>query len=208
MPRELSIGSSEGAFDIVDLGKPTPKYMVAIDNIGKPHSEEHLHLPSNQSDWVIYLAYADGSGGEVTKDASLHSGRVHVTVEHPDVLVAMSPIISRKESLGWSDVQSPDNMIRAGDKVRISFRFVCRKAGESRVLISLPLVHYDPLEFGIAKECDHAEAIPHKSKQWVLTVGNVFWGLVLLVIGSFALLLFRNRNKPQKGFAPVSTTER
>lgn len=209
VPRDLSIGSSEGSFDIVDHGKPTPKYMVGIGNIGTAHSAEHLHLPANQSKWTIYLTYGQPHPqGAVSKDASLHLGRVGVTVEHPGTIVSLAPKVSRKGPFGWNDDQNADNLIHIGDKIRITFRFVCRKAGESRLLFTLPLVHYDMLEFGIAKKCDHAEALPQHSKQWVLTAGNVFWMFIFVVVGVCVLYLMRTRSKGLKGFEPLPTAER
>lgn len=186
---------------------PTPKYMVGIENIGTEHSEEHLHLPGNQSDWAIYMTYGKpDSDGVVSKDSALHIGRIGVTVEHPVTIAVSNPRVSAPGTLGWRDVTNSENALRPGDKLRVSFHFVCRKLGESRLLITVPILDYDTLEFGIAKECDHV-GTAHKSKQYVLTVGNVFWGFIVVAIAG-GIFYVRGRRKENAGFARVPVTEK
>lgn len=203
----MRIGNEEGGSDIVDNGKPTPRYMVSIDHIGTEHSEEHLHLPGNQSDWTIYLSNADGDeDGAVAKDSAVYLGRIGVTVENHDVIAAVTPRLSMHGSLGWRDQANSGNELYPGDDIRLSFHFACKRRGESRLLITIPLRSYDTLEFGIAKECDH-EASAHKSKQWVLTVDSVFWGTSLIFLGAMAVYCLRRRGKDSSGFSRVPVTE-
>eukprot|EP00177_Eucheuma_denticulatum_P008787 GFKZ01015962.1.p1 GENE.GFKZ01015962.1~~GFKZ01015962.1.p1 ORF type:complete len:592 (+),score=79.64 GFKZ01015962.1:329-2104(+) len=204
---QLRIGNEEGGSDIVDQGKPTSKYMVSIDHIGTEHSEEHLHLPGNQSDWTIFLSNADGDGdGAVAKDSAVYLGRIGVTVEKHDVIAAVTPSLSVRGSLGWRDAGNLGSELYPGDNVRLSFHFACKRKGESRLLITIPLRDYDNLEFGIAKECDH-EASAHKSRQWVLTVDNVFWGTSLIFLGALAVYCLRRRGKDSPGFTRVPVEE-
>lgn len=206
MASKLSVGTAEGSSDIVDMGKPTPKYMVGIENIGTEHSEEHLHLPGNQSDWMFYMKYGDSDAERgVAKDYALHIGRIGVTVEHPEVIAASTPRLSAPGTIGWREMTNAENSLQPGDKLRVSFHFACRKVGESRLLITVPILDYDTLEFGIAKECDHA-GTAHRSKQFVLTVGNVFWGFVVIAVVAGAY--FVRRRRKNAGFAPVPVTEK
>lgn len=208
VPHLLAIGSKEDSADIVEFGKPTPRYQVGIEHLGTAHSDEHLHLPPSQSMWTVYLTYGDTKSEQVvSKDSSIYLGRVAVTVENPDTIVALAPEVSRKGSLGWIDVMNGDNVVHTGEQLRIKFRFACRKAGESRLLFSLPLVHYDMLEFGVAKECDHAEAIARHSSPFYLTAGSLFWGVIVLFICGCLIFLRRYRSTGFKGFELVPTDE-
>lgn len=191
----------------MDEGKPTPKYILGIEHIGTEHSDAHLHLPANQSDWVVYLSNGEkDQQGAVAGDSAIQMGRVGVTVEKPDVLNAVSPKLSSHGSLGWREIPNVGNNVYAGDTYRISFHFVCRQMGESRLLVTVPLRDYDTLEFGLAKQCDHG-GTAYKSKEWVLTVGNVFWGAVLILISGIAVYCLRRRRKDTAGFARVPVTE-
>lgn len=180
--------------------------MVGIENIGMEHSEEHLHLPGNQSEWTIYLTYgASDADVGTSKDVALHIGRIGVTVEHPEVIFGASPRLSTRRTLGWRDVANAENSLNTGDTVRISFHFVCRRIGESRLLITVPILDYDTLEFGIAKECDHFGS-SHKARQFVFTVGNVFWSVLVIVV--LAVGYYIRRRRKNAGFQPVANTEK
>lgn len=191
----------------MDEGKPTPKYMLGIEHIGTEHSDAHLHLPGNQSDWVIFLSNGDkNQEGAVARDSAIQMGRIGVTVEKPEIVYAVSPKLSSHGPVGWREISNVDNNVYAGEVYRISFHFVCRQIGESRLLVTIPLRDYDTLEFGVAKQCDHV-GTAYKSKEWVLTVGNVFWGAILILIGGAAVYCLRRRGKDTAGFARVPVTE-
>lgn len=190
----------------MDEGKPTPKYMVGIQHIGTEHSDAHLHLPGNQSDWVIYLSNGEtDQEGVVARDSAIQIGRIGVTIEKPEVVAAI-PKLSTRGSLGWRDLPNADKEVYTGEVYRITFHFACRRVGESRLLVTIPLRDYDTLEFGVAKECDHG-GTAHKSKEWVLTVGNAFWGAILILIGGVTVYCLKRRGKDTGRFARVPVTE-
>lgn len=204
----LQVGTSENADDVVKEGKPTSSFQVAIEHIGTSHSEEHLHLPGNQSDWTVYMANsADRSSIPAATEAALHVGRITLTVEHPNVLAAFAPVISSRGFGGWREQTYPEYIIESGGSLKVSFHFLCRALGESRILITVPVLQYDPLEFGIAKECTHIPTA-HKSRQMVWTVGNVFAAGVALVIILCSIWYWRRRQAKAKGFEPLPVTER
>lgn len=203
----LQVGSQEGGFDIVDDGQPTPRYMVAIENIGTEHSEEHLHLPGNQSSWTFYLKNADDVS-TASQHTAMHIGRLSATVEQPDVVFPQSPIVYAWIAGGWQVNQVSSFAMEAGDTLKVVMPLVCRRLGESRVLITVPVLGYKQLEFGVAKECTHVGKALH-SGEFVFTVGRLFWGAVLVAICLLALAYVRRRRAGKTaGFEPVSVTER
>lgn len=202
----IQVGSQEGGFDIVDDGQPTPRYMVAIENIGTEHSEEHLHLPGNQSAWTFYIKNADDVS-TASQHTAMHIGRLSATVEQPDVLFSQSPIVFAWEAGNWQVKQVSSFPLEAGDTLKVVMPLVCRSLGESRVLITIPVLGYKQLEFGVAKECTHVGKALH-SGEFVFTVGRLFWGAVLIAVCVLALAYVRRRRAKTAGFEPVSTTER
>lgn len=205
----LRIGSSEGQSDIVDEGKPTPRYKVGIDNLGTAHSDEHLHLPDNQSDWTIYMRNAfTGEKGPPSKDGALQIGRITLTIEHPDKVAAATPKVSVLGPASWRDTNAASYVLEAEADLRVSFHFICRKKGESRILITVPVLQHETLEFGIAKECEHEAAAPRKSREFVITVRSVFWSFIFLVVICVAIFCIRRRTASAKGFEPLPVTER
>lgn len=203
----LQVGSQEGGFDIVDDGQPTPRYMVAIENIGTEHSEEHLHLPGNQSVWTFYLKNADDTN-TASQHTAMHIGRLSATVEQPDVLFPQSPVVYAWAAGGWQVNQVSPFSLEAGDTLKVVMPLICRSLGESRVLITVPVLGYKQLEFGVAKECTHVGQVLH-SGEFVFTVGRLFWGAVLIAICLLALAYVRRRRTGKTaGFEPVPVNER
>jgi len=191
----------------VHNGKPTPKYVVALEDIGTEHSDAHLHLPGNQSNWEIFMTYAgDEPDGTSDEHAALHIGRVTLTVERPDVVAAQAPIVSERGMLSWSPVVNSGQIIRQEGKLQMSFHFLCRKIGESRVLITIPVLQYDTLEFGLAKECTHV-GTSRKSHELMLTTNNILWGFTIILAGAVVAACIRRRSKGNVGFVQVSTQE-
>lgn len=209
VPRTMQVGTSEGGRDVVENGQPAKPYQVAIEHIGTPHNEEHFHLPGNQSDWSIYITVSDGDETRpASREAGLHIGRITTTVEKTSVMAALTPKVSSRGTFGgWSQDYGSEHVVSPGDMLQVSFHFMCREIGEGRILISVPVLQYGALEFGIAKECDHV-ATAHKSREFVWTVGKVFWAFVLLVVASSAFFIWRRRRiTATDGFKPVSVTE-
>lgn len=205
-PRNLQVGTSEDGYDVVDNGRPTPRYMVGIENIGTAHSEEHLHLPGNQSDWVFYIMNNDTMPGAGSPDTAMHIGHIVATVEQPSVLMPVPPEVYEEAALGWRAMERAPYALGAGAKLKVRVHMVCREKGESRVLMTVPVLGYKQLEFGLAKECEHG-GLSYSSSEFVLTVGDLFWIVVGVLVFSCACFYVRRRRAKSAGFQRVSTME-
>lgn len=200
------VGTTKGGSEVVDGGKPTPRFMVGVDNIGTEHDEAHLHLPGNQSTWTVYLQYRANSDDETEEHAALHIGRISLTVEHDDVIVAQAPAVSKPGMLSWKSIANSGQILRQREMLQLSLHFICRQIGESRILITIPVLEYDTLEFGIAKECTHI-GTARKSHQLVLTTSNIFWMFVFISISAVVVACIRIRHNKKAGFVQVATQE-
>lgn len=182
--------------------------MVGIENIGAKHSAEHLHLPGNQTEWTFFVKNGDDTSNADESDAALIIGRITATVEKQSVLYPLIPVVMARAAMSWSRKTTSSISLAAGDSLKVSMPLVCRSLGESRVLITIPILGYKELEFGVAKECTHVGSA-HHSSEFFLTVQNIFWfGLVTVIIGGCALLyLRRKRAKQGAAFKPLPTFE-
>lgn len=204
---KLQVGSKLDGFDIVDDGKPTPRYMVAVENIGTEHSEEHRHLPDNETEWVFYIKNDNDLSGS-PMDAALHVSRVLATIENPKVLFSQSPKAMELVQHEWRVTTRSTYALAAGHSLKVVMPMVCKNVGESRVLITLPVLGHQELEFGVAKECTHV-GVSHKAREFILTVNTVFGLGVVAVICVLAFVYVRRRSsKLVTGFEPVPLTER
>lgn len=181
--------------------------MVGIENIGTAHTEEHLHLSGNQSDWTFYLKNEKSdSSGATSSDLALHIGRPTLTVEHGENVAALPTQISTKSTFGWSTETSSSFVLHPGESLKVSLHFICKNIGESRILITVPVLQYNTLEFGVAKECTHVNEA-RKSKQMVLTSEKALIVIFLVVILIAWYVWRRRRSKMRQDFIAVSTSE-
>ena len=202
----LMIGTTPGGFDVVDGGRATSLYTMLPDHIGAQHQPEHRHLPGNQSVLDLYLSYNASGGWKQTASSGLHVGQVGLTVEHQDTVYAAPPELSTK-GLAWYSVQNKGLVLEQGNTMRLRFRLFCIKPGESRVLISIPMPHYDPVEFGFAKECDHATALRHE-RFFSLNVGTATLALVVLVTCAVSgAYIWTRRSSTSHSYKQVPTTD-
>lgn len=191
----------------MDNGKPTPRYIVGIDHIGTAHSDEHLHLPDNRTEWIFYVSNGDETAGPVS-DTALHVSRITATIEKPEVVYAQKPIMYERSFTSWTPVSRSPYALAGGISLKVRMPLVCRSVGESRVLITVPVLGHQALEFGIAKECKTV-GVAHQSNEFMFTVHSLFWGGILLLIGIIAFVIIRRRyGAKSAGFEPVSLTER
>lgn len=206
---KLQVGTKEGSFDVVDNGKATPRYMVGIDNIGTDHSEEHMHLPDNRTEWEFYLKNGDEMAS-TSGDMALHISRITATVEQPEVIYAQKPVIYERISSRWVVMERSSYALQGGSSLKAVMPLVCRSVGESRILITIPVLGHRELEFGVAKECGHIGSA-HRSNQFMFTVNNILWGggvaVVVFIIG-FVYIRRRRSGAKSAVYEPVSLTER
>ncbi|KAI0565045.1 hypothetical protein FGB62_22g333 [Gracilaria domingensis] len=193
-----------GSSDVVKNGEPTHSFMVGIQHIGTEHSDEHLHLSGNQSDWKVFLR--NSNLDSQSPEAALRIGRITLTVEHPETVVALEPRIRAKSTLGWSVESNSGYALAPESSLEVSFHFACKKIGESRILITLPILQYETVEFGIAKRCTHVGRV-RKSSQLVFTAGKAFASLVAICVAGVVIIV-RRRSSAQKGFEALPTTDR
>lgn len=207
---KLQVGTEEGGFDVVDNGKATPRYMVGIHNIGTEHSEEHMHVPDNRTEWEFFIKNGD-EAASTSGDMALHISRISATVERPKVIFPQKPVIYERISSRWVVMERSSYSLLGGSSLKAVMPLVCRSVGESRIVITIPVLGHRELEFGIAKECDQVGSA-HQSKQFMLTVNTILWGVGFLAVVVFVIgfLYIRRRRIGAKGtgFEPVSLTER
>lgn len=203
----IIVGTTDGGFDVVDRGHATPRFTLGVGNIGTEHSEQHFHLPGNTSSWTVYLSYNSTSPAiHQSTDAVLHSGRLALTIESPDTVVA-NVALSKKGTLRWAPVDNVGVALGQGDVLRMDFNFYCRRVGESRILVTVPLLQYDSLEFGLAKECTHA-ASAKRSGGLFLTAGTSFTGVLAIALLACCFVVYRARQRQasKHSFEPLPTS--
>lgn len=202
----LMVGTKRGEPDVVKGGLVQPLYAMKSAHIGKAHSKEHVHLGSTQSYWKLYVWTGDHAA---SASRGLHVGRPVLTLGDPSVVYASTSQLLRlshggsKRKYQYGDQSA---LIGHGDVVELSFYLVCKKKGESRVLVTLPLTHFEAIDFGFAKVCEGAQ-VARRHRGSGLTAGSAAVLVVLAMIAAAAVVVYlrRRRRAMQVRYKPVST---
>lgn len=197
------IGTSSGASDIVKNGIVSAAYKMREEHIGQAHSAEHVHLGGNITFWDAYITVNSTDAYRQEASAGIHLGSITVTVEKPDTLYVPSP-----QAVGDGHMSLPGGgiVVKSGRVVEIQFWLLCRKKGESRVMVSIPMLHYDTVEFGFAKECTHVPAV--HQEELAFTVGTATTLIIMfLVVACIASYMWLRRRMRQQRYKPVPQVE-
>ncbi len=161
--------------------------------LGMPHSELHKHLETNLTMWKLYISTTSEEESSIRSSFGLHMGHPVITIENPSVVYASTSKVTKVSRRGRSGYNYNDQsvILRDDEELEVSFSLVCLRIGESRVFISLPMLHYDAVEFGFAKLC---ESVPKKKTSMALTVKTFFAALgsfVILAVGVFSYYTYK-----------------
>lgn len=155
IPEMLSIGTSADSSDIVRNGFINRRFGVSD---GNESGVDVFQIPEERATAKFYIRNSNEE-----HDETLHLGRIHLTVSDSEVLGVM----------GKNYAGTAISMLRPGEMVTEEIRFVCRRQGHVKVLVSIPIVQYEVVDFRVEKRC--REPISYKEsgiESW-WTVGGM-----------------------------------
>lgn len=198
IPPNLVVGTKSRSDDVVQAGVVREPYQMLDSQLGTPHSDLHKHLETNLTAWKLYISTASDEESSGRSSFGLHMGHPVITIENPSIVYAStSKVMKIGKSSGKSRYNYNDQsvILRDDEELEVSFSLVCLKIGESRVFISLPMLHYDAVEFGFSKLC---ESIPRHKKSSAFTVKTFFSLLsilLVLVAGTYGYKTYKKRKE-------------
>lgn len=190
----LTIGTEPGNYDVVENGIVQNLFKMAHWQLGTPHSDMHHHLETNRTRWKLYISTESSSMNSTTASFGLHMGRPVLSVERPDVVYASTSQMfsiansGRRHRYLYNDRSV---VIDQGEELEVSFSLVCRKKGESRIFVSIPMLHYDAVEFGFAKRCDYVPKVRRGISYMSVAIS---FSLVFSAIIAIAIVIYRIRS--------------
>lgn len=194
MSQALLIGTEgEQSFNVMQEGELKPAYNVADDTTLDTVDSSVQVVDATIQTMKFYFTNSD-----VTSD--IHFQTISMTMSDPDVVRAVVT------GNGVFSLGSAGGVLRRKEVVTLSLYLICKKAGRSVVLVTLPTVRYQNVEFGFVKECDGAPLVYSHSGFLRTADSLVAVILVLAVIGAIAFCIYRARKGGNK-YAPVSTSE-
>lgn len=193
--QSLLVGTEgEDSFDVIQEGTILAEYKVTdsttVDNV----DNKVKFISVSEHSIKFYLTNADDT-------SDIHFQTITTTLSDPDVLSAY---------VGTDDTSSlnANGGILERDSVRtLLILFVCKQAGKSVVLITLPSVRYATAEFGFVKECDGAP-MTYTHSGFLSTAGSLLDViLVLAFISGIALCVYTARKKNGARYQAVRTDD-
>lgn len=177
------------------LGVVQEEYEMKDSELGLPHSEIRKHLESNLTHWKLHISTDTQMQEKDIKSFGVHMGHPVITVGDPfTVYASTSRIIKTSSSRGRStyDYNDPTLILRDDEELEMTFSLVCSQIGESRIFISLPMLHYDPVEFGFVKVCNY---VPKRKSRSSFNVRSIFKIFIILFAAVGVAVGFRAYKK-------------
>lgn len=205
----LMIGSEPSTSDVLEKGLVQDLYKMDDWQLGTPHSDTHHHLETNRTKWKLYISMNNLKTESETASYGLHMSHPVLSVEHPNVVFASTFQIftmsnsRRKRKYTYND---PSVVLREGEEIELSFFLFCLTKGESRVLVSIPLLHYDIVEFGFAKVCDHVPE-RHSGMAFSFSIMYAYLPIVFVAVVIAALSILKWKKGRNNYYRGVSSTE-
>lgn len=193
------IGTESGVADIVSQGLVQDPFSMFDWQLGMPHSDLHQHLETNNTQWKLFISTDVKERASDVESSGLHMGQPVITLENPQIIYAStSKLAKSSKSSYWKTKYNANDqtvVLRQDEQIEVSFSLVCLRIGESRVFISLPLLHYDAVEFGFVKVCNH---VPKRRRGFGISAMTALSVVVLFVIGAASYFMYNRYKKRQE----------
>lgn len=195
--KSLLIGTTgSNSFDVMQEGELNSKYNVT-DSTSIENAFGMIHeVPENLDHKRFYLTNSD-------EESDIHIQTIVTTVMTDQDVVSASVEVP----LGGSSSYIPRGgavVVRRQTK-SLLLHFVCKKKGQSLILVTLPIVKYKNVEFGFIKLCNEPHALHHSG--FLQTAGSIMWTIMLLaVVGGIGGWVYIRR-RPGVKYAPVPVSD-
>lgn len=193
----LLIGTSgSGSFEVMQDGELSEKYNVTENTSVEQAYGKVEEIEASMSSVRYYITNSD-------ETSDIHIQTIATTMSNPDVVstIVEVPFTGSGSYLGPSGGTIPRHETRS-----LKLHFVCKKVGESLVLVTLPTLKYKNVEFGVLKHC-LAPAVRHHLG-FLHTAGSILGTiLVLAIIGGIGLWVQIRRRAQEAKYSRVSTNE-
>jgi len=196
---DVKIGTTYGSDDVLAGGKPATSFDVNFKSLSE-FDDSHFSIPAEQGRVSFYVSNGEtGVAGE-----PMYFGRVSVTRSNPAVLSALIDKSPSPASLGPSG-----GFLEAGDTAQMDMRFICKRAGQSNVIVTIPTVGGNILEFGFKKVCKNPRKV--KESGFLVTASSYFYIFIILGALAAGAVLFGGKKMFDKikeknaGYAPAPT---
>lgn len=196
-PQALVIGSSgKDSYNIMHNGELAAGFNVSENEKVADVDGRVSEVPAAITSSRFYI-----SNDDTTSD--IHIQTISLTISNPDVLESFVGV--PRMGRGSSYLASNGGVVRRQDMKILLLHYVCKKAGRSLVLVTLPVVQYKNVEFGFLKVCEKPHAYYHNG---FMTAGSLMLTIFAVVIGLLigACWCMARRRRGIK-YSAVSTSE-
>jgi len=186
----LSVGTSAFGSDVVSAGETTEVFKMDYDQLSAQISR--FMVSASESSVTFFINNAVGEDGE-GMDMSL--SKISLTRGKPNVLAAfVSPPLQGIFSGGADGTLSPSGgALPTGAMKTLRVSFVCKRAGSSNVLVTIPTLNYENIEFGFTKECRNPRKI--KERSMLRTSNSLFMVIVFVTVAALAGVAYIRRKQ-------------
>lgn len=196
----VSIGTSRSLDDIVSHGAVTEKYKPSFfHKLGRLQASlSSPDVNENQHESTFVIRHDGPPGSE-----SIHFSNIILTVGDRTFLrVMQESYVSTSSYLGKSG-----GVLAPGESRMLVLHYICLRAGRSYVVVSLPLLRYATIEFGIVKQCKGPTVHEARSFFNVRAIEDI---VLASIVGAVLLLCVvrRCRDLSQKRQGAVSRPEK
>ena len=193
----LLIGTTGAkSFDVMQDGELSPKYNVTESSTLSDVSSSIVQIPGSKKSARFFLTNSDDT-------ADLQIQTISTTMSNPEV---MGTFIRTQTLAAVSSIPESGTVLPRQQTKALNLYFMCKKAGKSIVLITLPVLRYKNIEFGFVKECYEPKSY-HQSG-FLQTAGSILGTvLAILILGGLASFIYIRRRTSEAKYARVATTE-
>lgn len=193
----LLIGTTgAGSFDVMKEGELDAQYNVTDSTEISSAFGRIREVDEKSHSQRFYLTNSDD-------ESEIQIQTIATTMSDQEVL---STYVETPFAVSGSYIPSGGASIARHETKSLKLHFICKKRGESLVLVTLPIVKYKNVEFGFIKRCSEPTAYHHSG--FLQTAGSILWTIMLLcVVGGIGTWVYIRRRSGVK-YAPVATNER
>lgn len=193
--QSLLIGTTtSGSFDVMLDGELDAKYNVSDTTTMDSVNDAVKIIPETTNSAHFYLTNSD-------ETSDIHIQTISTTMSDPNIVSAYVKLPMLKAS---SYLSSTGGTLARKETKSLQLHFICKNAGKSLVLVTLPTLRYKNVEFGFIKKCTEPKALHHSG--FLSTAGSILGVLLLLCIGTTGFYVYRRKRSSVK-YVAVSTDD-
>lgn len=184
------------SFDVMQEGKLRPEFQVGPEETVNTTDTRITVVPADTHSQKFYFTNSD-------ETSDIHFQKVSITLSSPSI---MKVIVSSGNSR--SSISSVGGILKRGEIKTLTLFFLCHEIGKSVVLVTVPTVRYQNVEFGFIKECAGAPKV-YRHGGFLQTAGSLLDIILILAVGggiAMCVYTVRKRAAGQK-YSALSTTE-